>query len=282
MKRTQCLWAWTREKSYGIFCFFFQSFIYGPLSNLVYVTANESYQGIYIYDGNVQIQTTETEENLKNNDEERSLVENIEYDLVKENSDISENDLENTAPQVFNPSKTHITENDFKSKRKSKSRWAIKRAQQNKKPKFEFLTNFDTTFKKVQISNEELTLCIKRERDTEYYKSKKFKCEHCVLGFSDQHILVKHNRKFHEKNGKAYICDICNSMISNKRHLLSHLSKHYKVYKCIVCGFVCRKEMRLCHYENEHKNVFQCLKCKLQFGYVVFSICSLGTVGIRS
>lgn len=129
-------------------------------------------------------------------------------------------------------------------------------------------TTFDETFVKVHINNEELTHCIESEKASEYFKSHLFKCNKCVLVFSDQKIFLKHNLIFH-KDGKL-ICDICNSRISNKRHLLSHLRKHYVVYRCVVCQFVCRKEMRLWHFETEHKKVFQCVKCKLQFRWVAF------------
>ncbi|KOB76539.1 Coronin, partial [Operophtera brumata] len=131
--------------------------------------------------------------NQYNSENDLSKAENdlskAENDLSKAVNDLSksENDL-SKAVNDLSKSEYYLskTENDFSKteddinktenldyipvkKQRSKSRWAIKRAQQNKKLKFKVSTNFDETFKKVQISNEELLRCIVSERDKDLY-----------------------------------------------------------------------------------------------------------------
>ena len=106
----------------------------------------------------------------------------------------------------------HSTENDLRlkniiptqqtsEKKKTKNnRWAKKRASQNKKPKFKIITEFSKEcFKRVQICDEELKILLKNEKESVYFKSKKFRCEKCVLTFTSQDILGRHESKFHSK-----------------------------------------------------------------------------------
>lgn len=202
------------------------------------VTINDTNQSIYIYEGIIETRKSSSEDITKKNDDDKQTD-------ISENYETKETDLK--------PKKTRF-----------KSRWAIKRAEQNKKPKFKVSTNYDEVFMKVQISNEDLARCIELEKHSDYYKSKRFKCKQCVLGFTEQKKFIKHNQMYHS-NGEI-ICDICKSKIKNKCHLLSHLSKHYVGYRCTVCQLVCRKGTRACHFETEHKKVFQCVICALYFG----------------
>ncbi|CAH0698257.1 unnamed protein product [Spodoptera exigua] len=95
-----------------------------------------------------------------------------------------------------------VVENTEPQKKPKSNRWAKKRALQNKKPKFKIITEDKNCFRRVQIDDVEVRKCIKSERDSEYFKSKRFKCGNCVLVFENEDGVTKHNDVFHDKLGK--------------------------------------------------------------------------------
>uniref|UniRef100_A0A2H1W4L2 SFRICE_013583 n=1 Tax=Spodoptera frugiperda TaxID=7108 RepID=A0A2H1W4L2_SPOFR len=155
----------------------------------------------------------------------------------------------------------------FEPEKKPKNnRWAKKRALQNKKPKFKIIIKDKNCFRRVQIDDADVRKCMESERDSEYFKSKKYKCDNCVLVFENEEVLLKHNGMFHDKVTQ-YTCDICTSHIKTRSRLSEHISRHYVKYICSICEYTCySKSHRMYHIEKIHRRLFQCLKCRLKFG----------------
>ncbi|CAH0602508.1 unnamed protein product [Chrysodeixis includens] len=221
-----------------------QNHIYGTQSNLTTIILNESHpQTLYIND--VAMATDIRGEN------------NVEQAAT---DDVITNDI------FIDDFKVEEVKEKTEPKKPKTNRWAIKRALQNKKPKFKILTKYTKdSFQNIQIDETEIKAFIKSEREREYYKSKRFKCETCVIVFYNEDLMKQHSEKFHDESN-PYTCDLCNSRYSKKRHLVIHIRNHYKRYLCTVCDFAtCDKLQRQSHYKKEHRKVFQCLKCKLKF-----------------
>lgn len=148
----------------------------------------------------------------------------------------------------------------------SESNSHSKKSSQIKKQKFKIvIDNKNYCFNRVQIKYEDVLLKMKNERESLDFKSKTHKCFECVISFPDAQLLEEHVKEFHHKVTQ-YTCDLCNSNILTKRHLVSHLNRHFYKYACTLCDFSCYdKSLRQKHYKR-HRRVLQCLKCKLKFG----------------
>ncbi|CAH2211285.1 jg26220, partial [Pararge aegeria aegeria] len=57
----------------------------------------------------------------------------------------------------------------------------------------------DEIFGKVKIEFEELQRILEDRRNKESFKSMKYKCDSCVLGFTDYNRLQEHNTSFHDE-----------------------------------------------------------------------------------
>ncbi|XP_030033531.2 zinc finger protein 83 isoform X2 [Manduca sexta] len=123
-----------------------------------------------------------------------------------------------------------ITEKEIKPEYdiKKSNRWAQEKQIQNKKPKFKIVNDCNEIFKRITLSEKDLS-------------------------------------SFIDGNTNKYICDICNSTFVNKRHLSTHVREHYNIYECTLCAHRCGSKERSRHFKNDHRTVFQCLKCKLMF-----------------
>ncbi|XP_048002919.1 zinc finger protein 595-like [Leguminivora glycinivorella] len=156
-------------------------------------------------------------------------------------------------------------ESEIKKTLKVKNnKWTLKRALQNKKPKFKVIDN-GNIFRKVKLSSEELKNWLGKEKQSEFYMSCVFKCESCVLGFKDEKCLAKHIDRCHNEATGPYACDICYSRAPTKRSLAAHIRSHYYTFECRLCAFVCHATRRRVHARS-HKVVLECVKCGLQFG----------------
>ncbi|KAM3955996.1 uncharacterized protein ACR2FA_010051 [Aphomia sociella] len=184
----------------------------------------------------------------------------IKSESIKSESESIKSESE--SKPVF--SKLDIKGNDSGVKLKTNNKWAKKRAIQNKKPKFR-LVKSDEAFRTVQMSSEELRLYMEKERQRESYKSMRYKCRSCVIGFKKETQLTKHNFKNHRPD-QPYVCDICNTSLEDKRHLSAHMEKHYSKYVCALCNFVCYDSKHVNTHVKAHRKVFECLKCGLKFG----------------
>ncbi|CAH1642755.1 unnamed protein product [Spodoptera littoralis] len=231
-----------------------QSYIYGTQSTLATVILNDSHpHTIYINDINIQTDLKTCDkynDDLDDVDDGDGRSDHEDKETVPDDDFKEEEVVENTAPQI----------------KPKNNRWAKKRALQNKKPKFKIIMKDKNCFRREQIDDVDVRKCMESERDSEYFKSKRYKCDNCVVVFENEDILKNHNEMFHEKVTQ-YICDICTSHIKSKRQLCEHIRRHYIKYKCNICEYTCySKPHRLYHIEKLHGRIFQCLKCRLKFG----------------
>ncbi|XP_047040029.1 GDNF-inducible zinc finger protein 1-like isoform X1 [Helicoverpa zea] len=226
-----------------------QRYMYGTQSSLTTVLLNDVHpHTIYINDCNLHL-------DVKTCDDEN--------DEIGEQYDGNICELNEAEDSV----KTEGVKENKEPQKPKNNRWAKKRALQNKKPKFKIITEYSKDyFRKIELDNKELPLFMQSERDSEYFKSKRYKCEKCVLVFSSEKFLQKHDNKYHSKS-TPYTCDICSSSLSNKRLLSRHVKSHYNKYSCTICDFTCfDKSQTKWHFQKSHRRIFQCVKCELKFG----------------
>lgn len=95
--------------------------------------------------------------------------------------------------------KIELSDDAEKNKKVKNNKWAKKRALLNKKPKFKVILEYKDIFRKIKVSSEELRLCLAKDRDSKQYKTKRYKCESCVIGFKDQNGLARHNERCHSQ-----------------------------------------------------------------------------------
>nr|XP_049695961.1 uncharacterized protein LOC126054403 [Helicoverpa armigera] len=162
-----------------------QRYMYGTQSSLTTVLLNDIHpHTVYINDCTLRLDVkTCDDENDEISEQYDDICElNEAEDSVKIEEEVKE---KKEQPQQQKP---------------KNNRWAKKRALQNKKPKFKIITEYSKDyFRKIEIDNRELPLFMQSERDSEYFKSKRFKCEKCVLVFSSDKFLEKHDNKYHNK-----------------------------------------------------------------------------------
>lgn len=86
---------------------------------------------------------------------------------------------------------------------KRNNKWAVKKALFNKKSKFMLITDrklhVDKIFSKLQLDEVQMRKFFNEKRESAVYKLKVFKCEKCVIGFSNGEILLKHLKRFHSE-----------------------------------------------------------------------------------
>ncbi|XP_073966731.1 uncharacterized protein isoform X2 [Choristoneura fumiferana] len=224
-----------------------QAYLYSTLSNLTSVIFNDSSTNV--------INITETDTDTK--------LETIDYDIKDDTGHISDEFTQTIEIESFKIELNEVVENNKKVKN---NKWAMKKALLNKKPKFKVILDYKDIFRKIKISSEEIRLCLEKERDSEPYKTKKYKCESCVVGFKDENALARHSERYHSQSLGTYICDICHTHKSKKNQIVQHIATHYNKYVCVLCPYSCyHKRHRISHWKT-HRKAFQCIKCKLKFG----------------
>ncbi|XP_039762650.1 uncharacterized protein LOC120635656 isoform X3 [Pararge aegeria] len=115
----------------------------------------------------------------------------------------------------------------------------------------------DEIFGKVKIEFEELQRILEDRRNKESFKSMKYKCDSCVLGFTDYNRLQEHNTSFHDEEVGSCSCDICDRRFDDDRQLSAHYRNHFVKFVCILCDFECyTKTGRMIHFKR-HKSAIQ-------------------------
>ncbi|XP_049884168.1 gastrula zinc finger protein XlCGF26.1-like isoform X2 [Pectinophora gossypiella] len=244
--------------------------IFGSLSSLTTITLNDTHLHAIYVDNQINIQTDINKveknnipiENQNINEDscsEEKFDEETNIDYTSELQEETGTNIEELKPKIEEIEMKNVT------KTVSQNRWAIKRALQNKKRKFEIISNIDVEelFRRVQINLEELHNFLKKKRKR--FQLKKYKCESCVIGFKNENALMRHNKNCHTKDTGDYTCDVCSRRYADKRHLVSHVKKHCYKYLCTVCQYYCHSEKLRNKHAERHRKVFQCFKCGLRY-----------------
>ncbi|XP_052748259.1 zinc finger protein ZFP2-like isoform X2 [Galleria mellonella] len=243
-----------------------QNYIYGTLSNLTSVVINDSYpHTVYVNQTNAQTSKHMNTYSSDDNMTEDTVEMDFKIDGIKVEPTKNEPEPQVVRTQFQTEPGNVLSQTNIQDKKsKSNNKWAKKRALQNKKPKFK-MADRDKAFTKVHVSSEELREHVEREKVRENYKSVRFKCDSCMIGFDKEIQFNKHKMKHHIKN-LLYICDICNTSKLNKRRLSAHMRKHYCKYVCSLCKFTGYNKKDINMHMKAHKKAFECLKCGLMFG----------------
>ncbi|GFS15982.1 zinc finger protein [Elysia marginata] len=91
----------------------------------------------------------------------------------------------------------------------------------------------------------------------------KHQCQYCHLKFASAQQLHNHWNVAH-KQGKKYVCDMCNFSSTFRSTLKTHINKHLgKTYLCSVCGHEFYSMETLKRHQVTHNKVarFQCDRC---------------------
>ncbi|CAB3246547.1 unnamed protein product [Arctia plantaginis] len=225
--------------------------VYGPLSSLITIILNDAHsQILYMHETNLQADRKETHYDEVSDHNDGDDLPLADYDFKKETLKSDRQLIPKVEPKT-----------------PKKNRWATKRALLNKKPKFKIVTDCKKTgFYKIDVKSKDLSLYLEKQRESEYFKSRRHKCTKCVLTFDDDKALARHNENHHFKVA-PYTCDICDSRISSKRRLIKHIGEHYNRYACRLCDFTCCDKSQIqSHRQKKHTRIFQCVKCELNFG----------------
>ncbi|XP_052746334.1 uncharacterized protein LOC112051008 isoform X13 [Bicyclus anynana] len=115
----------------------------------------------------------------------------------------------------------------------------------------------DEIFCKVKIELEELQSILEGRRNKDSFKNMKYKCDSCVLGFTDYSRLQEHNASFHDEETGICSCDICERRFTDERLLATHTRNHFVKFVCRLCPFECyTKTGRMIHFRR-HKEAVQ-------------------------
>ncbi|XP_045782901.1 uncharacterized protein LOC123879301 [Maniola jurtina] len=144
--------------------------------------------------------------------------------------------------------------------------------EEENEPKSTPESEVDAIFGKVKIEIDELQKILEERRNKESFKSMKFKCDSCVLGFTDHNRLLEHNKNFHDNEVGSCQCDICERRFDDENLLSAHYRNHFVKFVCKLCNFECyTKTGRAIHFKR-HKGTLQgtslesLLKQKRTFG----------------
>ncbi|XP_039762699.1 uncharacterized protein LOC120635674 isoform X3 [Pararge aegeria] len=115
----------------------------------------------------------------------------------------------------------------------------------------------DTIFGKVKIEFEELQNILEERRKKETFVNMKYKCDSCVLGFSNENRLQEHNTNFHNEEAGSCPCDVCDRRFSDEIQLSAHYRTHFVKFVCKLCNFECfTKTGRAMHFKR-HQGVLE-------------------------
>lgn len=130
--------------------------------------------------------------------------EDIEHDYSDENVQVvDENNINLIDAKGLFDNDIVNTEMIKKKQDRNKSIWAKKRAKLNKKPKFKLVPvskeDCKRIFKKTLITPNQLTEWMEKERNSDTFLSKSYKCNNCVISFDDQKTCQNHSSFYHNK-----------------------------------------------------------------------------------
>ncbi|XP_069364599.1 uncharacterized protein [Maniola hyperantus] len=129
--------------------------------------------------------------------------------------------------------------------------------EEESEPKSTPESDADAIFGKVKIEIDELQKILQERRNKESFKSMKFKCDSCVLGFTDHNRLLEHNKNFHDEEVGTCECDICERRFDDEDQLSAHHRNHFVKFVCKLCNFECyTKTGRAIHFKR-HKGALQ-------------------------
>nr|XP_049695753.1 PR domain zinc finger protein 5-like isoform X2 [Helicoverpa armigera] len=89
----------------------------------------------------------------------------------------------------------------------------------------------------LRLSEEKMLEAREKERDAPRYKSRPYKCEKCILGYTDKKQLNKHIFDKHTDFPGQLVCPICDVRFSRQDFYEFHHSAHYRGYRCKLCMF---------------------------------------------
>nr|XP_034838835.1 uncharacterized protein LOC117994968 [Maniola hyperantus] len=118
-------------------------------------------------------------------------------------------------------------------------------------------TDPEAIFGKVQIEINELVKILEERRNIESFRNMTFKCDSCILGFTNHNRLLEHNRNFHNQEFGTSECAICERRFTDERRLSAHYRGHFAKFVCKLCNYECyTKTGRAIHFKR-HKGVSQ-------------------------
>ncbi|XP_048002897.1 zinc finger protein 154-like [Leguminivora glycinivorella] len=105
------------------------------------------------------------------------------------------------------------------------------------------------------------------ERKKQRLCHKKFQCQLCYCGFSQQKLYDHHVAVKHAKTLGRYECDICLHRFPTRHALERHISAHYVQYVCKLCSeaYYTLGEMHIHLNHGPHGRTKECLECGLRF-----------------
>ncbi|KAJ8704928.1 hypothetical protein PYW08_012248 [Mythimna loreyi] len=118
--------------------------------------------------------------------------------------------------------------------------------------------------KKFGIQTEDLSLWMEKERNSDFYKKFKYKCNFCINGFNSNEKLKHHVLKYHHESIGPHECPACSMRFTNEALLSTHTQTHDFAWECTRCGFQCYTVKRLNAHINTHSAV-QCVTCEGKF-----------------
>ncbi|XP_049695753.2 putative uncharacterized protein DDB_G0274405 isoform X2 [Helicoverpa armigera] len=89
----------------------------------------------------------------------------------------------------------------------------------------------------LRLTEEKMLEAREKERDAPRYKSRPYKCEKCILGYTDKKQLNKHIFDKHTDFPGQLVCPICDVRFSRQDFFEFHHSAHYRGYRCKLCMF---------------------------------------------
>ncbi|XP_063371875.1 zinc finger protein 454-like [Cydia amplana] len=103
----------------------------------------------------------------------------------------------------------------------------------------------------------------KRKKRT---STKKFQCQLCYAGFSQQKLYDRHLTLLHAQRNK-FECDICTCRFMDRRLMRRHINEHFVQYSCKICGqqFPTRSQLYVHFAHGPHGRQMECKKCGARF-----------------
>ncbi|XP_063631152.1 zinc finger and SCAN domain-containing protein 31-like [Cydia splendana] len=116
----------------------------------------------------------------------------------------------------------------------------------------------------VKIDHE--TVLHWREKKKKRTSSKKFQCQLCYAGFSQQKFYDRHLTLLHAQKNK-FECDICACRFKYRRLMKRHINEHFVQYSCKMCDqqFPARNQLYVHFAHGPHGRQMECKKCGARF-----------------
>ncbi|XP_045783607.1 uncharacterized protein LOC123879742 isoform X5 [Maniola jurtina] len=123
--------------------------------------------------------------------------------------------------------------------------------------KFTEETSPEAIFAKVQIEINELVKILDERRSIESFRNMRFKCDSCILGFTNHNRLLEHNRNFHNQEFGSCECAICERRFGDERRLSAHYRNHFVKFVCKLCNYECYTKTGQAIHFKRHKSATQ-------------------------